>query len=175
MTSSRLGCLALASALTLTCVTPAFAQSAPTPAPTTAPAPAPAPAPATSETPEIDRETPEQRDSRQLARAWGWLFTGIGSASAALAVGTSILMLQDASNRSNNCTSAKVCNAAGLTANSQLGDLGPWNAAFWIVGAAGLGVGITLLVTHPSDESKGMRLQVMPTTSGASLGLRGAF
>ena len=119
-------------------------------------------------------ETPDERHSRHAARRVGWIAVGIGTAGGLLALGTSILMLEDKSTRDSGCTS-KVCSTAGFTANGQLSDLGPWNAGAWVVAAAGLGVGAYLLLTNPSDSSQGTQVGVGPTGSGAGLTLRSSF
>ncbi len=120
-------------------------------------------------------ETPQEREDRQLGRNWGWAAVSIGASASVLAIGTSILMLEDSSSRSSNCNAQKACNSSGLTSNAQLDDLGPWNMAFWIVGVAGLGVGAYLLLTHPTDAAMGMKIGVAPTSSGTNLELRGSF
>ena len=99
----------------------------------------------------------------------------IGSAAGVLAIGTSILMLEDDSTRNSNCNSQKVCNSSGLTANGQLNDLGPWNAGFWVIGVAGLGIGAYLLITHPTDRASGVQVGVAPNGAGGSFQLRGSF
>ncbi len=120
-------------------------------------------------------ETSAERHDRELGRTWGWTSVAIGASSMALALGTSVLMLEDNSTRNSNCNAQKVCNSSGITANGQLNDLGPWNAGFWVVGVVGLGVGIFLLATHPTDKSKNMQFEIAPTTSGANLQLRSTF
>jgi len=131
-------------------------------------------APASSD-PSRERYTYADRDQRQLARAWGWALGSIGAGAGLLAIGTSILMLEDNSTRNSNCNAQKVCNTSGLTANTQLADLGGWNMAFWIIGAAGLGAGAYLLLTNPSDEVKSTQVGVVSNGSGANLQLRGSF
>lgn len=121
-------------------------------------------------------ETYEERERRQLGRAWGWAAVGIGATASVFAIGTSVILLQDASTRSSNCNAQKICNPDGITANAQLSDLGPWNAATWIIGIAGLGIGAYLLVTHPTDRAMGWtQVGVQPNGSGASLELRSSF
>ncbi len=183
---TRFSCLVLAVVLASTACAPAvvpvaspaprllLAQATPAPvAPDYGAAPPPEqaqPAPP----PSTKRETPQEREDRQLGRTWGWVAVSIGASAGVLAIGTSILMLEDSSTRSSNCN-GKVCNASGLTANSQLNDLGPWNTAFWVVGVAGLGIGAYLLLTHPTDEAMGVKIGVSPTTSGANFELRSSF
>jgi hypothetical protein len=181
-----------------------LAEAAPAPAPantTTAPATPITPAPAPDSVPVVPgaptppdygapppveatpsappsstkSETSEQREDRQLGRTWGWAAVSFGASAGVLAIGTSILMLEDSSTRSSNCNAQKVCNASGLTANGQLQDLGPWNAALWVVGVAGLGVGAFLLITHPTDRATGTQVGVAPNGSGASFELRSSF
>jgi hypothetical protein len=149
--------------------------------PTSAPAPPDYGAPPPPEPPEGNQaaskksETWQERQDRQLGRNWGWTAVSIGASAGVLAIGTSILMLEDNSTRSSNCNGQKVCNANGLTANAQLTDLGPWNAGFWAVGVVGLGVGAYLLLTHPTDKDMATRVGVAPNGSGASFELRSSF
>ena len=160
------------------CLASAACASHPVQATTPAPhvmlaeaAPAPsAPAPGQSQSTETD----DQRHSRHSARDLGWISIGVGTAGGLVALGTSILMLEDKSTRDSNCTS-KVCNTAGFTANGQLSDLGPWNLGAWVVAAAGLGAGAFLLLTNPSDSSQKTQVGVGPTGSGAGLLLRSSF
>jgi hypothetical protein len=119
-------------------------------------------------------ETTDERHSRHAARTLGWISISIGAAGGLLALGTSILMLEDNGTRNSNCTN-KVCNTAGFTANGQLSDLGPWNLGAWVVAAAGLGAGAYLLLTNPSDSSRQTQVGVGPTGSGAGLLLRSSF
>ncbi len=92
-----------------------------------------------------------------------------------LAIGTSILMLEDSGTRNSNCNAQKVCNASGLTANGQLNDLAPWNTGLWVMGVVGLGIGAYLLITHPTDKASGVQVGVAPNSSGGSFQLRGSF
>jgi hypothetical protein len=115
------------------------------------------------------------REDRQLGRTWGWAAVSIGSAAGVLAIGTSILMLEDNSTRNSNCNAQKVCNSNGITANAQITDLGPWNTGLWVAGIAGLGIGAYLLITHPTDRASGVQVGVAPNGSGGSFQLRGSF
>ena len=115
-------------------------------------------------------ESAEDRHSRHMARTTGWIATSIGAGAGILALGTSILMLKDKGDRDSNC-SDKVCNPNGITANSQLSDLGPWNAAVWVVAAAGLGAGAFLLFTNPADDGRSTQVGVTP----GGLSLRSTF
>jgi hypothetical protein len=184
---TRSCCLLLAGVLASTACAPAvvpaaspaprlmLAEAAPTPpAPdyAAAPAPEPAPAPASSSR---KSETPQEREDRQLGRTWGWAAVSVGAFAGVLALGTSVLMLEDNSTRNSNCNAQKVCSAAGITANGQLSDLGPWNAGMWIIGVAGLGIGAYLLITHPTDRAMGTQVGVAPNGSGASFELRSSF
>jgi len=170
--------LRFAPLITLTCVASAgCAQHAVQP---TTPAPhvilaeaAPAPATPPPNQP-ASAETPDQRHSRHAGRRLGWISIGVGTAGGLIALGTSILMLEDNSTRNSNCTN-KACNTAGFTANGQLSDLGPWNLGAWVVAAAGLGAGAYLLLTNPSDSSQQTQVGVGPTGSGTGLLLRSSF
>jgi hypothetical protein len=153
-----------------------LAEAAPasTDAPSSA-TPPPPPGPLAPASASGKSETYEDRDARQLGRTWGWTAVGIGASSLAIALGTSVLMLEDASTRSSNCNAQKVCNANGITANDQLTDLGPWNAALWAVGVVGVGIGAYLLIVNPTDRAMGTQVGIAPNGSGASFQLRSSF
>ena len=131
---------------------------------------APAAAPSSESRESADRSTEGQPDShhvaRQTRRAIGWVAIAVGAESAAVATVTSFMMLHQNSVRSDGCTQ-KTCSPSGLVANQQLDQLAGWNAASWALGAAGLGVGVVLLLTNPSD--KAIHAEVGATPSGAFL------
>jgi hypothetical protein len=81
------------------------------------------------------------------------------------------MMLSDASTRSNDCTAAKACSAAGVNANAQLQQLGPWNAATYVASVLGIGIGAFLLITNPSNGEKQTAIGVSPN----GVLLRGTF
>jgi hypothetical protein len=175
------GCVAGPTAATARPPRPLLAQAAPAPgAPTTSPPPAIAttnPSPQDSSGPPVPKAKAEdypERDDRQLGRTWGWSLVSVGAAFGAIALGTSYLMLHDKSTEDSNCSN-KVCNAEGINANGELAALGPWNLVTWVVGIAGAGAGVYLLVTHPSDKATGTQIEVTPTSSGAGLTLRRTF
>jgi len=187
---TRFSCLVLAVVLASTACAPAVVPAA-SPAPrlllaqatpgTSVPTPpdySPAPPPELPQPgppPSRRAETWQERQDRQLGRAWGWTAVSIGTFAGVLAIGTSVLMLEDNSTRSSNCNAQKVCNPNGITANAQLSALGPWNTGLWIIGIAGLGVGAYLLFTNPTDHAMETRVGVAPNGSGANLELRSSF
>ncbi len=132
--------------------------------------------------------------------AWrdrGWVFVAVGSAAGVVALGTGLLMLTNMSTRSSNCSDAKVCNADGYNANTQIGNLGGVNAAAFGIAAVGIGVGAFLVLSHPlkrgeekttepkaknaatrdsRDTTSGSTaLGISPTGSGIGLNLKGSF
>lgn len=150
---------------------PAAAAGAP-PQPLLAGEAAPPPTPSSSP----KSETPEERASRHLGRMWGWILVGgVGGPAGLVAIGTSVVMLADNSTRNSNCSAAKVCSSAGLSANSDLATVGGWNAAAWGIAAAGLGLGAYLVLTHHADRTTDTQLGVAPNGSGASFGFRTSF
>jgi hypothetical protein len=163
--------------------TPAPAHLAVEVADTTAPAVAPTPAPAAqdpaasqpaaSATTEGSGSSPsdEAHGSDAMPRTIGWFSVGFGVASGAVAIGTSVMMLNDASTRSNDCNAAKQCSSAGLNANTQLGQLGAWNAVTYATAALGIGIGAFLLITNPANGEKQTALGVTPN----GVLLRGTF
>ena len=151
----------------------ADAQTAPAVSGTAEAAPvAPAPAPSTDD----DRASQGSPDShhaaRQTRRALGWIVLSIGAEATAAAVVTSFMMVHEAGVRSSDCPDG-VCSAAGIQANDRLKMLGGWNLGAWAVGAVGLGTGIVLLLTNPSDKSLGTQVEMGATASG--LLLKGSF
>jgi hypothetical protein len=130
--------------------------------------PVPEPTPATTKVPN------DARGDEAMPRALGWFSVGLGVSSAIVAVGTSIMMVSEASTRGNDC-SGKLCSSAGITANNQLQGLAGWNAASYVVAAAGIGIGAYLLITNPANAEKQTAIGVAPTSSGAGLVLRSTF
>lgn len=120
-------------------------------------------------------ETLDERDARQRARMDGWMLIGVGGAAGLIAIGTSIVMLHDASVRSDNCDASKVCNSAGLSANNEISQLSGWNIGAFAVAAVGLGVGAFLVLTHPSDKEMGTQVGIAPTGTGTGFVLRSTF
>jgi hypothetical protein len=118
---------------------------------------------------------PSQPPSRHNERTFGWLSVAVGAEAAVLAVVTSGMMLHEKSVRDGNCDAQKVCTQPGFDANRTLGSLGGWNAAAWIVAAAGLGVGGFLLWKDPADGGQHAAIIVAPTGSAVSLGVRSRF
>jgi hypothetical protein len=93
----------------------------------------------------------------------------IGAEAAAVAIGTSALMLHNKSVRDANCDAQRSCSQAGIDANNQLSALSVWNAGAWSVAALGLGAGTFLVLTNPPAKEPRTSLSVSP------LGLRGDF
>jgi hypothetical protein len=153
------------------------------PASASATAPASTPSPATDSAPPVDAaaggsETDRMvhdRQSREFARAGGWIAVGVGAAAGALALGTGAYMLSDLSTRNGNCNASKVCNAAGASANSELSGLAPWNAGAFVVAAVGLVGGGFLVLTNPAQPSQRAELGLAPTPAGGAFMLRGSF
>jgi hypothetical protein len=124
--------------------------------PSTAPAYAPAavgPYPAAPPDGPVGRFPSPARIDRQTNRAIGWVAVAIGGEAAAVALVTSGLMLHQNAVRSDGCDPQHVCSQAGIDANTQLSQLAPWNTAAYLVAAAGLGVGVYLLLTNPPDRA----------------------
>jgi hypothetical protein len=121
-----------------------------------------------------ERRTEGTEDSghaeRQTNRALGWAAISIGADAGVVAVVTSFMMLHENSIRSDNCVN-KQCNSSGIAANDELHQLALWNATAWVVGAVGLGAGLVLVLTNPSDKQ--LHAEVAATPSGFLL--RGAF
>ena len=120
-------------------------------------------------------ETLDERDARQERRMIGWISIGIGGGAALIALGTSIVMLNDKSARDNGCNADKVCSSSGLAANNELGQMSGWNIGAFAVAAVGLGVGAFLVLTNPSDKDIGTQVGIAPTGSGTGFVLRSTF
>jgi len=120
-------------------------------------------------------ETATDRDARQLGRTWGWTAVAFGSVAGVIALGTSYVMLHDKSTRDSDCDADKLCSQQGLNANAELAGMASWNAGAWILAAAGIGTGVYLLVTHPTDRATGTQVGIASTGSGAGVALKGGF
>jgi hypothetical protein len=118
--------------------------------------------------------TPESR-SHRTARTLGWISLAIGAEAAVVAVATSFMALHDKNERDANCDANKVCNATGVNDNSALDSLLGWNAAAYAVAAVGIGAGLVLLLSNPSDGAKQTAVVVSPNGAGAGVSLRSAF
>jgi hypothetical protein len=159
----RVACAALASALVLGCAdqTPPAQDASDKGASTSAGA---------SNTTAENQPASETGDSNKTTRYAGWIVFAVGAQSAILATATSLLMLHENSVRNEDCNAQKVCSSDGLQANGKLSEAGAFNAATWIVAAAGLGVGAYLVLTNPptsdgSDKSSSTPPKSAPPTS----------
>jgi hypothetical protein len=122
------------------------------------------------------------------ARAFGWIVLAIGADATVGAVITSFILLHQKGVLDENCNAEKRCSSTGVDAAATIHALVPWNTAMWVVGAAGIGTGAVLLITHrpqkaPSDTRETARspkppppeLVLSPSPSGASFSLVGTF
>lgn len=120
------------------------------------------------------------RRAHQRGRTWGYVSIAMGSIGALLAVGTSILMIDELDQRNKGCNSDKVCTADGISANTSLSQLAPWNVGSWIVTVGSFAAGAYLLVANPPDDRSkdSARITGVGVTalgSGAGLSARGSF
>jgi hypothetical protein len=120
------------------------------------------------------KESQDDRSSRQMSRVWGWVALSVGADGAILAAVTSFMMLHQNSVRSEDCVN-KVCSPDGIAANGKLGDLAGWNAMGWGLAVVGVGTGAFLLLTNPTDKALGTQVGIGPTATGSGLLLRGSF
>ncbi len=147
-----------------------------TPADSVPPASAPAAEQQPPPPPVVAKPPPaSEHHDRQMNRALGWVAVSIGSVAGVVALGTSYLMLQAQSDRNGGCDAQHTCTQAGLDANARLGQLAGWNAGAWIVAAAGIGTGVFLLLTNPSDAALGTQVGLAPSGSGMGVALRRGF
>jgi hypothetical protein len=103
----------------------------------------------------------------------GWAGIAIGTTSAIIAIGSSIVMLQNEATRREDCNVQKVCTPAGTGANASIANNAVPNAVMWAGAIVGLGVGTFLVLTNPPDHS--LSVGVAPRGSGADLALEGTF
>ncbi|MEO7109850.1 MAG: hypothetical protein ABI183_05390 [Polyangiaceae bacterium] len=155
----RVVCAALASALVVGCAdqTPPAQNASDTKSASTS-------AGASTTTAE-NQPASETGNSNKTTRYAGWIVFAVGAQSAVIAAATSILMLHYDSVRSDDCNAQKVCSADGLQANTKLGEAGGFNAASWIVAAAGLGVGTYLVLTNPPSSDGSAKSSSKPAPS----------
>src|SRR5580658_405168 len=112
--------------------------------------------------------------SNHTARDFGWVGLGIGADAALVALGTSLVILNDKSVRDGNCNAEKVCSPAGLNANGDIGTLTGWNTGAWIVTALGLGIGGVLVLSDHAGSAQRAAITVN-VGSGAGLGVESSF
>jgi hypothetical protein len=150
--------------------------AAPNPAPSPDATPTTPPPPPPADAPPASQSIPnDARGSAVMPRTIGWFSIGIGATAALVAIGTSIMMLNQLSIRNSDCNAQKLCSADGLTANSQLQGLGGWNTGAYVVAAVGLALGAYLVITNPAKSKDEMAIGVSPTNSGAAFSLRSTF
>jgi hypothetical protein len=109
------------------------------------------------------------------ARTFGWLGIALGAEGAVVATATSVAILDYKSTRDSGCNADRLCSAAALSANSQIGSLVGWNAGAWVLAASGLGVGSFLLLTNPPAKEGRTSITLAPSGTMAGLGLSGSF
>jgi hypothetical protein len=119
---------------------------------------------------------PSQPSRDRSARTYGWVSLSVGVEATAVALVTSGMMLHEKNVRDGHCDAQKVCSTDGANANASLSQLGWWNAAAWVVAAAGLGVGGYLLWSHPTEgRASTTGLAVGPVGTGMGLELGSGF
>jgi hypothetical protein len=123
--------------------------------------------------PETKAAPSEAHGGEAIPRAVGWFSLSFGITAGVVALGTSIMMLQQAKIRNDDCVN-KVCTGDGLNANGQLDGLAGWNVASSIAAGVGIGVGTILLITT-SKSARETAINVTPTSGGAGLTLRSTF
>jgi hypothetical protein len=142
------------------------------------------PQPAENAPVESARHSHGERDARDLttgraARVAGWVSLSIGAEAAAVAIATSVLLVHEKSVRDGECDADKVCSQRGLDTSGTIGSLAAVNAAAWIVGAAGIGAGAILLLTHRAETTARTRdrliVAVSPTPTGVGVRLWSTF
>jgi hypothetical protein len=169
--SSFVACVvagALAGCATAPAPHPVLAEAAPAAA--VAPPAASQPTPGDAPKEQKREEQASDRSGHRTNRTLGWIAVAVGAEALVAALVTSAVMLHENDVRNSNCTD-KVCTPLGLDANTQLQQLGPWNAAAYIVGAVGLGAGAFLLLTNPAEKEGRTAVGVSP----GGLTLRGSF
>jgi hypothetical protein len=125
--------------------------------------------------PETKAAPSEAHGGDAIPRAVGWFSLSFGITAGIVALGTSIMMLQQAKIRNDDCVN-KVCSADGLNANGQLDGLAGWNVASYIAAGVGIGVGAILLITTSKrDHDRETAIGVTPNGGGAGLTLRSTF
>jgi len=130
------------------------------------PAPAARPAPAR---PAVPPDTSSQ--DRRIA---GWIVLGLGVVGLGVAgVTTGILAANDA-HIEDECP-GNVCSEDGLETADSSRSLFPVNAAGFVVGALGVGIGTLLIVTSGSNAPKSTGIRARVTADGATLGIHRRF
>lgn len=108
-------------------------------------------------------------------RTLGWIGISVGAEAALVAIGTSAMILHQKTVRDDNCNAQRMCSSAGLDANGTIATLVGWNAAAWVVTAAGLGAGGILLAVGWEDAKRTTAIGAAPIGSGMGLRVRSSF
>ena len=120
-----------------------------------------------------DAQVAQQEDPERGGdwRTGGWILLGFAGVGAAIAGGTSYLMVHQKSVRDDNCDAQKQCTTVGFNANTKLRHLEAWNVGAFVAAGVTAGVGTLLVVTHPK---KRRQEPVRPPASRTDVGLRPA-
>jgi hypothetical protein len=123
----------------------------------------------------------EKKDAEEtrkyMWRVGGWITLAVAAGAGVVAIGTSYLMIHNASVRSSHCDANRTCDQTGIAANQMIDSLSGWNLGAWVVAVTGAAVGAYILVTHPDGrKDKGTTaIGVSPNGSGLGLELRRTF
>jgi hypothetical protein len=111
--------------------------------------------------------------SKAHPRTLGWVLGGVGLAGVGTAAVSGLMLIGTRSKVASNCVD-KVCNQEGLDAAARGKTLLVVNAASWVVGGLGLGLGTYFLLSAPKAQATtGLVPSVGP--GGASLSYAGTF
>jgi hypothetical protein len=118
-------------------------------------------------TPKALPSAPTTPKSSSGARAWGWASIGVGATGLALGTVTGIVLVAKHGSLTSNCNNHQ-CEPEHWSEASTFNTLRYTSAIGFIVGGIGTAAGITLLATHPKQESKpNISFYVAPTSAGA--------
>ena len=120
--------------------------------------------------------------ARGSASTAGWVFAGIGAAGLATSLVAGAVVLSKKSTVESKCVD-KRCSDAGLDAARTGRTFSTVGTVAFCVGAAALGVGVYLILTHPagpkSEQARlahpATRLAASATNGGLQLGLEASF
>ncbi len=107
-------------------------------------------------------------------RTVGWISIAVGAEAAIVAGITSGMIINWKTERDAECNAAKQCSSNGLNANAEISAVSGWNAAAWVLAAAGLGAGTFIILTHPLPRERQFGLTLAPG-GAAGLGAFGSF
>jgi hypothetical protein len=119
------------------------------------PVTAPPPAPPTTEKTSAPPEPATADDAGSSQRTWGYLATGLGAAGLIVGTITGALVLDRKATVTDECPTRDTCSKEGKEAADSGQSLAAVSTIAFGIGLAGVGTGVTLILTAPNDKGRG--------------------